>query len=260
MPVKPGSSEKALIIGGTRGLGFCLAEALFERGIESSLVGRPREASESLLLGRGPVQRSVEPLRMIFTTPVGAADLIRRASGEQPDRLTHFIYTAGQCGLSPLRTQSSKVVRELIDGSFNGLVHTLRALLALRSPNARLRITLIAGPVERVPGPQAVLEAVKAAQVQFVRSLFAELPADSTVLVIHPDPMDTAFWEGSGVKTEGFLDPRLVAARVWDELEAQREGHVHAFHEVAIRAQDLVRKQPHLPIIKTGRLRPGRGL
>lgn len=232
-------SEKALIIGGTRGLGYCLAEILFERGIVSVLVGRPRADAEPLVLGRGSVQRTVHPLRMTFATPVGAADLVHRAADGQPDRLTHFIYAAGQHGVSSFRTQPPKAIRDLVDGGLNGLIYVLRALLVARPPDLPLRITLIAGPATKVSGHQAVFDAVKAAQVELLRSLFPSLPIGSTVLIVHPVPMDTAFWEGSGVNTKGFVAPGRVAGQVWDELEAQRERRVPAFHRIHSHARDM---------------------
>ncbi len=253
-------SEKALIIGGTRGLGYCLAELLFERGIVSVLVGRPRADAEPLMLGRGSVRRTVQPLRMTFATPIGAADLIRRAADGHPDRLTHLIYAAGQHGVSPLRTQPSKTIRDLVDGGLNGLIYILQALLAARSPDLPLRITLIAGPATNIIGRQPVFDAVKAAQVELLRSLFPTLPDGSTVLIVHPDPMDTAFWEGSGVNTKGFVAPGPVASQVWGELEAQRKGRVPAFHQVHIHAEDPGRERLDIRILEVTRTRGRHGL
>lgn len=239
---------KALIIGGTRGLGRQLAEKAFERGIDPLIVGRsskqalPAEGTSTIVGRRQALQRSVTRVGADLSTFAGAMDLMTRGLGKQVGTVTHFLYTAGELNtgwLNPGRFPwaEEQDIRAQVETGVSGLLYALRAFLQVRASDQPIRITLIAAPThDATLEGHAVYMAVKAAQVQFLRSVFRHLPAGSAVLIVHPDPMQTDFWRGvfDQETVAGFLDPALVANLVWDELAFQAEGKVPSFQKLHI--------------------------
>lgn len=249
--------KRALVIGGTRGLGWEIVRLAAKHGIDPIAVGRPQQNPEPLFVDDGGGRHPVRRVGAALVTFDGALDLMWRLSPNLPTDLSdvsHVFYVAGVRLKGPLVRARDAPIGALIDVGIHGLVNALRAFLASRDQREPFHLVVVTSTTSwKIRSDEAVYGMVKAAQAQFVRNVHGELPKGSTTLVAHPGGMKTEFWEGSGVNTDGFLDPAQVAAAIWAEGRAQADGLYPRLHELHIeRSPDgsepyLLTRGPRVP-------------
>lgn len=193
------SNAKVLIIGGTSGIGFGLAEALVELGISSLYISSSRKEK---------VDSTIARLKGSKTNVVGLAcnlgdEKTLEANIEQlfasiPEKLDHIVFTAGDA-------LAFKALSD-VDLSFmkqSGMVRFYAPYFVAKYGGPRLNpgpassITLTGGAVGEKPAPQWSITASYLAGLHgMTRGLALELKPIRVNLVC-PGTVDTELWETS---------------------------------------------------------------
>ena len=223
----------ALIIGGTRGLGWELAVAAHGLGIRPVVVGRPkREVMPPLKIGDTEVERHEARIE----TERGAGELMDTFRVNPNIGFPYLFFVAGSRLQGKLVDHFEIYAPEVIATGINGLMNTVGHFHKRKGSPYHL-IVVTSTTSYKIKKDETVYGMVKAAQAQFTRNfaneLLSQLPG-SRVLLVNPAGMKTPFWEGSGVDTSAFLDPRAVADHVWQTIQHQQRGALDPFTELNI--------------------------
>ncbi|MFF0264751.1 SDR family oxidoreductase [Kribbella sp. NPDC004536] len=184
--------KKALVTGGSRGIGAATALALAERGADvaitysSSVDAAATVVKEIEALGRRGVAFAVDA-----GDAVAAAEGVRRAA-ETLGGLDILVNNAGVGAIAPMTDLSLEDVDRVLAVNIRGVFATTQAAVPLLSDGARV-IHLGSCVAGRVPFAGMTLYAMsKSALTGLSRALARELgPRNITSNVVQPGPIDT---------------------------------------------------------------------
>jgi NAD(P)-dependent dehydrogenase (short-subunit alcohol dehydrogenase family) len=230
--------KTALFLGGTSGLGQSLAVAAARGGFRTILYGRSGKPA-------------VEELQEAIYRPL---DLIDRESVERAElgqeRVHYLFWVAGRFLQKPLARTSQEELDGMIDLHLRGPARFLSRYLHFHRLPIHV-VTIASSSSWRLRRHETLYCALKAAQAALSRNLAVELAEERTgskVTVINPGGLKVPkFWEGTDQDISGFLEPNLVAERIWELVLGQRESYLEA--------QILRRKPPEPggePIVELG--------
>lgn len=205
------NEQRVLIVGGSSGIGFGVAEALLQDGASVTIVGRSpenlRAAQQSLGLG--------DRVKTI-SADVTDEDQVRRLF-EESGAIDHLVVTRGVAPLNaPIGSLDLEAARRFIDVM---LVSAL-SLAKHAAPNIRRggSITFTSGISKDKPGPGGAVVAAVAGSMGYVaRALALEL-APTRVNVVSPGWVETPMWDEivGSAKDQMWADmgARVPAGRV----------------------------------------------
>lgn len=184
----------ALVTGGSRGLGFLMAEELLAQGCLVAICGRDRETLErarSALRERAGDGAEVLGVRCDVADPGDVAELVAKVVATY-GQLDLLINNAAVIQVAPLEVLRREDFEEAMSIGFWGMIHaTLEALPHLRRTRGRIaNITSIGG---KVAVPHLLpYDCAKFAAVGFSEGLRAELAGSGvTVTTVVPGLMRT---------------------------------------------------------------------
>ncbi len=177
------NSERAVVMGGTSGIGEATARHLVEAGCEVVVTGRDRERLAAAL-GRLPGARGES------VDGTSADDVRRFFAGVGP--FDHLVLAlSGGKGAGPVATLSLDDLRSGFEAKFFAHLTSLQAAL----PYVRGSITLVGAiSAHAALRGTAGLAAINAAVEALVRPLAAEL-APVRVNAVSPGVIDTPWWD-----------------------------------------------------------------
>ena len=193
--------KKALITGGTTGIGFAAAKAMIDQGAEVIITGQSEERLSHAVAHLGPKASGVAAASQDPETPARIAQAVEDSFG----CLDVLFANAGACRLTPLGNIDAEDVAQLIAINVTGplmLVQSLRPLL-----NRGASVFFTTSNLDRmgVPG-MAAYSATKAALRSLVRTLAAELVEDGVrVNAIAPGPIETTIMAKTGQSESDLL-------------------------------------------------------
>ncbi len=184
--------KKALVTGGSRGIGAATAVALAERGADVAITyNSSADAAASVVkeieaLGRRGFAYAVDS-----GDAVAVGDGVRRAA-EALGGLDILVNNAGVGAIAPITDLSLEDVDRVIAVNVRGAYAAAQAAVPQLSDGGRM-IHLGSCVTGRVPGPGMTLYAMsKSAMTGLSKSLARELgPRGITSNVVHPGPIDT---------------------------------------------------------------------
>jgi NAD(P)-dependent dehydrogenase (short-subunit alcohol dehydrogenase family) len=138
--------QRALIIGGTSGLGLATAEAVIERGGTAVVASRRQESVERAVndLGRGASGVVLDPRH----------DDALAAAFAEIGQIDHLVYTAGEpLRMTPLAELTPQIVREFWETRYIGALSAVRAAMSVGMIRAGGSIVLTSGNAGRRSGP-----------------------------------------------------------------------------------------------------------
>lgn len=210
---------RALILGGTKGLGLALASEAHKNKTTPIICGRSASSVE---------------LREVFLS--GAeymeVDLTNEQSIEmiddlQHERIDYFFWVAGIFLRKPVREMAAADRKLMIATHLDGPIDFLQRFHKRRSHPYHL-ITIASTSSWRLRENESLYCAVKAGKAAFTRNFGKELIRDlpgSKVTLVNPGGMATPnFWQGSGQDTSNFMDPKKVAEIIWEKVLRQKKN------------------------------------
>ena len=216
---------RALITGGSSGIGAATAQAFAARGVQVAVAGRDIAALQRVTAGTGGVFIPGD-LRQ-----PGCARRTVEAAADALGGLDLVIANAGIGWAGPFVTMSEADIDALLDVNLRAGAHIARAAIPHLRPGVGRLVFIgsIAGLVG-VPG-EAWYSATKAGLASLADSLRAELrPMGIGVSLVSPGVVDTAYFERRNSPYERhrpqLISPDLVAATIVAAVERRRDDIV----------------------------------
>jgi len=194
--------QTVVILGGSSGIGFAVAELAAEQGAAVFALGRS---------GKAPA--SANAIRL----DVSDRDALGVAFG-RIGRINHLVHTVGlRFGSTPVAALEEALPPAAFEAKLFSALHAVRLALPLLAPNAS--ITFTSGQVSRKYGSgSAVKGALNAAVDAAGRHLAKEL-APRRVNVVSPGVVDTDLWGEAGSDARNAF-----VAKVSSSLPVARVG------------------------------------
>ncbi|GAA1160592.1 SDR family oxidoreductase [Kribbella jejuensis] len=199
--------KKALVTGGSRGIGAATAVALAERGADVAITySTSADAAATVVKEIEGLERRGFVFAVDAGDAVAAGDGVRRAA-EALGGLDILVNNAGVGAIAPITDLSLEDVDRVLAVNIRGVFATTQAAVPLLSDGGRL-IHLGSCAAGRVTSPGMTLYAMsKAALVGLSKALARELGArDITSNVVQPGPIDTDMNPANGP----FAEPQIA--------------------------------------------------
>lgn len=243
--------KTALIIGGTRGLGFSLAWESHNRQIKPIITGRSVDQKS---IRSFPPSSYSDSFKLDLSDPKSVEELARR----RPEPLDYIFWVAGNFSRKPLDKTPPGKIDSMITTHLSGPVRALQLIhlvlhYTLKRPYHL--VTIASTSSWRIREDETLYCALKAAKAAFTRNFARELVRDlpgSKVTLVNPGGIKTGLFEGTGQDISNFMDSDVVARLIWSEVEHQKEP----FKEVQIMRNDdgspTVSYGPRMPELPFG--------
>jgi NADP-dependent 3-hydroxy acid dehydrogenase YdfG len=220
------ASTRALVTGGTRGIGRALAEALAARGATVGLASR--SADDALA-------RTLSPRAVALACDVGDAASVRAAVDtfiERAGGLDIVVANAGIAHYGPFLRQELTEIEAMTRVNWLGTVYTVHAALGHLIDRAEGHIVIVSSGAGLRSFPWAAgYGATKAAQRMFASALRHELSGTGVgVTTVYPGEIETELhaherdrlpdWRGVGEEA----DPAGLARAVLAAVEKDRRS------------------------------------
>ena len=213
-------TSKAVVLGGTRGLGLEIARAL--RDIQPIIVG-----SSEIDPAIKESMPYAEFVRADLRNPEVAAEKVLKAVSSNPLPLSAFYWVAGEYHRGPFVEEKYEKTASMTATHFLGPLSVLKAVHGFVKNQAQktpYKLIVIGSVFVHKPGKNhATLSALKAAKANFARVFSYELSADlpgSMTLLVNPWAMQTHFFDGYEMDQkmmDKFMAPHEVARIILDQ-------------------------------------------
>jgi NAD(P)-dependent dehydrogenase (short-subunit alcohol dehydrogenase family) len=192
------ASRKAVIIGGTQGMGFATAKLLLEGGGEVLVTGRNEKHLEVARQELGPRAHAVRSDIASLTDTAALAKTVEVKLG----RVDFVFINAGFARLGMFEQVTEDVYDRTFDINAKGAYFTAQRLAPLVKEGGALVFTTSAATATGVPG-MSVYSGAKAAVRSFAQGLAAELlPRGIRVNVVSPGFIKTPTMGVDGASAE----------------------------------------------------------
>jgi NAD(P)-dependent dehydrogenase (short-subunit alcohol dehydrogenase family) len=194
------SGKRALITGGTTGIGFATAKLFLEEGAQVAIVGQNQERLQAALGQLGDrvvgIQANVSRVDDIQTM----IERVRQDFGG----LDILVANAGITQPLPVNAVDEAHIDQQFDINFKGVFFTVqKALPILQNPSS---VVLVTSCLDQMGMPgMSVYAASKAAVRSLARSFSAELVAQGIrVNAVSPGPIETPIYSKLGMPDEAL--------------------------------------------------------
>ncbi len=212
--------KKALILGGTKGLGLALAWESDKRGVYPVIAGRSAGFPASVNF-----PTFCEVLKIDLSNPTQIEELTRFNLGP----LDYIFLVAGifyKDGRKPFVEQPLPEFDEMIAVHLRGALRALQIFhLELRHMRHPYHLVMVSSTSSwKMRENETLYCALQAAKAVFARQFSRELVRDlpgSKLTLVNPGGMKTPdFWRGT---EQDIMEPSAVAEKIWNEVVAQEE-------------------------------------
>ena len=189
------AGRRALVTGGSRGIGRAIAEALAASGAEVILTARTLESAARAAGGIAAAGGRARGMALDLSAPAEAAQALDALAKETKDAggVGLVVLNAGMTRDGLLMRMSLADWNAVIEANLTGTFQVTRALLPSMIRNRFGRIVAITSVVGRMGNPgQANYAASKAGMIGFIRSLAREVASRNvTANAVAPGFIDT---------------------------------------------------------------------
>lgn len=201
------AAKRAVITGGTTGIGFATAEAFIAEGATVLVTGRNGAKVDNAVAKLGPRAHG-------FAGDSAALGDIRRLADEAKRLLGGvdvLFANAGNGMFAPIGDVDEALYDRQFDLNVKGVFFTVQALLPLMGEGGSIILTASAVHAKGAPGGSLYF-ASKAAVRSFARSMAAELGGQGIrVNTLSPGIVPTQFFENSNAPAELYNDFEAMA-------------------------------------------------
>jgi NAD(P)-dependent dehydrogenase (short-subunit alcohol dehydrogenase family) len=203
------AGKKAVITGGTTGLGLAAARAFLEQGANVLITGRTAETVEAALetIGQGAEGVAAD------STLLADLDRVAEAARSGFGSVDILFVNAGNGMFAPIGDIDEELYARQFDLNVKGALFTVQKLLPLIGKGGSIILTASAVHAKGAPGGSLYF-ASKAAVRSFARTLAAELgPQGIRVNSLSPGIVPTQFFTNSNAPQELYHDFEAMAAK-----------------------------------------------
>lgn len=186
-------NKVAYITGGTKGIGYGIAEALLQKGMRVAISGRKEKAA----------QTAAETLSADSTRVLGLASDVTKSNDEKKaisqildkwSQLDLVVANAGVGHFAPIDKMTDESWHQMIDTNLNGVYHTLKASVEALKASKGYYITIASLAGSNFFARGAGYNATKFGVVGFTQAAMLDLrPYDVKVTTIMPGSVATYF-------------------------------------------------------------------
>lgn len=209
------TGKRVVVIGGTSGIGFAVAEAAANEGARVIIASRKQQSIDRAL---ARLPEGTEGYAADVTDETAVKDLFEKVGS-----FDHLIFTAGDAlQMKPLAELSTDEAQRFFETRYWGAFRAVKyAVDTMRRGGS---IVLTSGSAAVRPAPGLITAAsVTAAAESMARTLALELaPQGIRVNTVRPGPVRTPLWEGSTPNADelyGIFEKQLPVRRVGDPEE-----------------------------------------
>ncbi len=193
------AGKRVLIVGGSSGIGFAVAEQALAEGASVTIASRSLDKLDAAVSALGPdVTRAV----------LDSRDLDALETFQPDTRWDHVVVSAAQTESGSLRQMPVESARESMESKFWGAYNVARALRIVEGGS----LTFISGAWGLRPSAGAVVQgAINAALEGLARGLALEL-SPTRVNCVSPGLIDTPIWSGMDDAARRAMYERAAAS------------------------------------------------
>jgi NAD(P)-dependent dehydrogenase (short-subunit alcohol dehydrogenase family) len=211
------SGKKALITGGTTGIGFTVAQQFIQEGAIVAIAGKNRERLQIALekLGQNAVGIQAD------ISHVDSIQTMIEAVNQKLGNLNIVVANAGITKPSPANNVDEAHINEQFNINFKGVFFTVqKALPIMQKPGS---VVLITSSLDELGMPgMSIYSASKAAVRSLARSLSAELvDQDIRVNAVSPGPIETPIYSKLGMSSDAL---KTMASQLVQQIPMKRFG------------------------------------
>ena len=230
------AGQKALIVGGTSGVGFATAQLLLRLGADVTITGR---TSDTAVAAAARLARHVRPLPLDMAD-ASSLQAVAAVTGD----LDILVVTAGTTHFAPTEHETADAFSQTIEINLRGTYLVLQSLARQLRDGARLVLTTTVLSKRYFYGA-AALSASRAGVGVVLRTFAKELaPRRIRVNAVALGPIETEAWDKAGASADdkaavaqtvplGRLGSAFEAAEAIAFLVSARSSFVHG-HELAV--------------------------
>jgi NAD(P)-dependent dehydrogenase (short-subunit alcohol dehydrogenase family) len=185
-------NQVAVVTGGSRGIGFAVAQTLAEHGCQVVIAGRH---AKSLKVAAASIGRNAEAVECDVINPVQVESLFAKVR-KKHSRIDILVNNAGMAHpLAPVAQLSIDDWKQVIDTNLTGMFLCTRAALPLMRAGGTIVNNLSVAAIQSFEG-MAAYNASKWGALGFTNVLREELRNQGIrVLALIPGPTDTEIWD-----------------------------------------------------------------
>jgi NAD(P)-dependent dehydrogenase (short-subunit alcohol dehydrogenase family) len=209
--------KKALITGGTTGIGFATAKRFVEEGAQVAISGQNQERLQAALSKLGDNAIGVLADLSLVNNVENMVDKIKRDFGS----LDIVVANAGISKPAPVNVVDEAHINEQFDINFKGVFFTVQKALPILNNPASIVLNTSCLDEMGMPG-MSIYSASKAAVRSLARSFSAELVGQGIrVNAVSPGPIETPIYSKLGMPTEAV---QAMAAGLMEKIPMGRFG------------------------------------
>lgn len=210
-------SRVAAVIGGSRGLGYAIAQSLFAEGCQVAICARDKQRLDGAArsLGTGVLAQTAD------VSKAGEVEAFIEDCANHFGRLDILVHNAGGGGGAGLDAPDGEFTQSLEVNALGGL-RAARAAVPFMRRQGRGRIIFIASVWGRESGGRTGYNMAKAAEISLAKGLSRELAKDN-ILVNSVAPGSLMF-PGSSWERRQRADPYGIAAYIKADVPLGRFG------------------------------------
>ncbi len=217
--------RRALVVGGTKGLGLEIARRAQSHGTMPIVAGRSVDRDKGLEIG-GCRADSV----LLDVTSGVSVDYAMKDIGDVTDIDTLFFVAGQPPSMDQLLHTRIEELWNLYEVMCLGWMRVVRAFHERKKAPYAL-VTVASTTAWKVrPEGEVAYAGAKAAQAAMAANFHNELIVDfpgSRSLIVYPGGMKTDFLAGTGRDTSLWMDPAEVARLIWRQINLQMDPIVH---------------------------------
>jgi NAD(P)-dependent dehydrogenase (short-subunit alcohol dehydrogenase family) len=211
------AGKKALITGGTTGIGFATAKRFLEEGAQVAISGQNQERLQEALSKLGNNAIGILADLSLVSNVQNMIDQVKRDFGS----LDILVANAGIVKPAPVNAVDESHINEQFDINFKGVFFTVQKALPILNNPASIVLNTSCLDEMGMPG-MSIYAASKAAVRSLARSFSAELVGQGIrVNAVSPGPIETPIYSKLGMPAEAV---QSMAAGLIGQIPMGRFG------------------------------------
>ncbi len=222
------AGERALVVGGSYGIGYESAKALIDEGADVMVASRDADNLSKAADGLKQATGTSIDTTVADILQAGDVDKLAAWVAERTDSLDILVSAVGGSQRKAFAELSDEEWLHNYQFNVLGAVRVVRAMLPLLRKSGKGRVVLLGAAAARMPYPHQIVSNVhKAGVLSLTKTLAVELAGDGIrVNSVCPGRTLTPLWinRSNNIAKERGVDPQVVIEEFSEEIPMGRFG------------------------------------